>query len=206
MSSDDGAYVNDLVGIVKALERLRADLAATGAAVPPPTSAAPSAEAPPRDDAPLARLFGVLDAFPSLVGYLKARRSEGLMVLDCEADVQDLLFLALKPHFPDMVYEEPTKKGAAGYSVGDFSVPSLKLVLEAKYVGSPQDAKAKADEIAEDIWKYTTQTDCQRIVFFIYDPHLCIADRPNYIGGLSAASGEFASKGRAVEIQTVIKP
>jgi hypothetical protein len=159
------------------------------------------------DAAPMGRLFEALDVFPGLVGYLNSRRDSGsIATIKSEADVQDLLYLSLKPIFPELVYEQPTEKGAAGYSIGDFQVPSLKLILEAKYVAKKADVKMRAHEIQQDIWQYTSQTDCERIVFFVYDPLLLIPDRPNYSTSLSAKSGEYISSGRAVEIRTVIKP
>ena len=152
-------------------------------------------------------LLEALKTFPTLVGYLNGRRSSGgPIVIASEADVQDLIYISLKPMFPDMVYEEPTKKGPAGYSVGDFSVPSLKLILEIKFIAARQDVKTKADEISEDIWKYTTQTDCERVVFFVYDPCLLIPDRANYTRSLSAIPGDFRSKGREVDIITLVHP
>jgi hypothetical protein len=152
-------------------------------------------------------LIAVLDGFPGLVGYLNGRRAAGgVTTVGSEADVQDLLYLGLKPMFPEMVYEQPSEKGAAGYSIGDFHLPSLRLILEAKYIARKSDVKEKADEIAEDIWKYATQTDCERIIFFVYDPNLLIPDRPNYARSLSTLHGDFKSGGREVEIRTVIKP
>jgi hypothetical protein len=156
---------------------------------------------------PVSQLISALDAFPGLVGYLNGRRAGGgVTSVDSEADVQDLLFLSLKPIFPEMVYEQPTDKGAASYSVGDFHLPSLKLILEAKYVSRREDVKRKADEIAEDIWKYATQTDCERIIFFVYDPKLLIPDRPNYARSLTTRDADFRAAGRDLEIRTVIKP
>jgi hypothetical protein len=155
----------------------------------------------------LEQLVEALNGFPTLVGYLNGRRpSGGPIVIQSEADVQDLIYIGLKLRFPDMVYEEPTKKGPAGYSVGDFSVPSLRLILEVKFVGAKQDVKTKANEISEDIWKYITQTDCERIVFFVYDPYLLIPDRANYARSLSTTPGEFKSKGREVDIITLVSP
>ena len=152
-------------------------------------------------------LVRILDTIPALVGYLNGRRPSGsTLAVTSEADVQDILFVSLKPSFPELVYEEPTKKGAVGYSVGDFSLPSLRLILEAKLIAARDDVKRKADEIAEDIWKYTTQTDCQHIIFFIYDPKLAIPDRINYASSLSARSGEFRARSRDVQIITIIKP
>lgn len=185
-----------------AIERLRADLAGLGAgslSEKPQPATQPSA-----DFAPLQVLLNALDTFPTLVGYLQGRRkTREFLVLADEADVQDLLFVALKPIVPELVYEEPTKKGAAGYSVGDFSISSLKLILEVKYIKERSDVKAKADEIAEDIWKYMSQTDCQRIVFFVYDPNLLIPNRTSFVKGSSA---QLESDGRQIEVQTIIKP
>lgn len=161
----------------------------------------------PAPAASLDTLIKALDAFPTLVGYVNSRRSKGtLLAIDSEADVQDLLYLSLKPLFSDLVYEQPTEKGSAGYSVGDFSIQSLQLILEAKYVAEKKDVKARADEIAEDIWKYANQTDCKFIVFFVYDPNLLIPDRANFARLSSATGGDFKAKGREVEIITVIKP
>ena len=168
----------------------------------------PSAKAPPQAlPPPMERLLEALSTFPALVGYLNGRRpSGGPTAIASEADVQDLIYVSLKPIFADMVYEEPTRKGAAGYSVGDFSIPCLKVILEIKFIAARQDVKSKADEISEDIWKYTTQTACESVVFFVYDPQLLIPDRANYARSLSTTSGNFRSKGREVDIITVIEP
>jgi hypothetical protein len=187
--------------VAAAVGDLRADLLNQGVACPP------AKELPPALPPYVERLLEALNTFPALVGYLNGRRpSGGTAVIRSEADVQDLIYVSVKPIFPDMVYEEPTRKGAAGYSVGDFCIPSLKLILEIKFVGGREDVKAKADEISEDIWKYTTQTDCERVVFFVYDPHLSIPDRANYARSLSTISGDFRSKGREVDVTTVIRP
>jgi len=155
----------------------------------------------------LMRLMAALEGFPTLVGYLNGRRASGsMLVVTSEADVQDVLYLALKPGFPDLIYEEPTKKGAASFSIGDFSIPCLGLILEAKYIAVKADVKAKQNEICEDIWKYSTQTECRRVIFFVYDPHLLIPDRANYARALSRKADEFIADGRQVEIQTVISP
>lgn len=187
--------------IAAALAHLRVELQNHG--VGRPSARQPVHPVPPS----LERLIEAVNTFPALVGYLNGRRPSGEpRVIRSEADVQDLIYVSVKPIFPDMVYEEPTKKGAAGYSIGDFSIPCLKLILEIKFVGAREDVKAKADEISEDIWKYTTQTDCERVVFFVYDPHMLIPDRVNYARSLSAAPGSFRSKGREVEIITLIRP
>jgi len=207
MTNEWQAFKRDSLAVIQSVSRLHAHLAEAGVSAGPSAEGIRPPRVAPREPVGIPELFHILDVLPSLVAYLKARRAtRRLMQIDSEADVQDLLFLALKPSFPDLVYEEPSRKGAAGYSIGDFRIPSLQLILEAKYVATVSDAKAKADEIAEDIWKYTSQTDCQRIVFFTYDPLLLIPDRANYVRALSASVDDFRCRGRPVEIQTVIKP
>ncbi len=119
----------------RTLAQMQAELSALG--VRSLDRAADSASSPgpsPEGAAPLSRLFRTLDSFPTLVGYLQGRRSDPLLVMKNEAAVQDLLYLSLKPMLPELVFEEPTHKGAAGYSIGDFSLMSMKLILEVKYV------------------------------------------------------------------------
>lgn len=193
--------------IVKTLRLLATDIKSLGARTERGGNVSPLHTDVYSEPSRLGSLLEILDAFPTLVGYLNGRRgSAKATMVQSEADVQDVLYLALKPAFSDLVYEEPTKKGAAAYSIGDFSVPCLNLILEVKYVGSATDVKGKADEMCEDIWKYSTQSDCRRIVFFVYDPFLLIPDRANYTRALSAKAGEFSASGRLIEIQTIIKP
>lgn len=202
MPSDWERLVESVDWARRRVARLHADMRSREAIQRPAPSTSESAPV-----ASLDTLMKALDAFPTLVGYVNSRRPKGaLLAIDSEADVQDLLYLSLKPLFSDLVYEQPTEKGSAGYSVGDFSIPSLQLILEAKYVAEKKDVKARADEIAEDIWKYANQTDCQFIVFFVYDPNLLIPDRANFARLSSATGGDFKAKGREVEIITVIKP
>jgi REase_DpnII-MboI len=201
MSNEFDALESKARNIVQRMTSLRRQLIQSGL-VPNPTTVSAEELA-----LPITRLIEVLDAFPGLVGYLNGRRGgKGVAAVESEADVQDLLYLSLKPIFPELVYEQPTKKGSAGYSIGDFHIPTLNLIVEAKYVNKPSDVKARADEIAEDIWKYTSQTDCERIIFFIYDPKILIPDRPNYAKSLSAKPGEYKKAGRDIAIWTVIKP
>ena len=151
------------------------------------------------------RLMTALDSFPTVVGYLNGRRpSTSGKQVKSEADVQDILFTILKPMFPTLVFEQPTEKGAVGYSIGDFALAELELIIEAKYIDSRGDVKKVADEIAEDIWKYSNQTTCERIVFFVYDPGLLIPDRESFKQVYTA--GDYRVRGRTIDISTVIKP
>ena len=143
---------------------------------------------------------------PDSIGYLKTRRVQPFGVVDSEANLQDLVYLSLKPYVRDLQYEIPTNKGAAPFSIGAFWMPSLSLFIECKYVGRREDVKRVADEISEDIWKYSTQTSCERMLFVAYDPGLHIPDRPQFVRGVSAKPNSFKAGGRGIIIDTMIVP
>ncbi len=152
-------------------------------------------------------VFYILDSFNDCAAYLKSRREKvRTFEMNSEAPVQDLLFVMLKPVFPDLTFEDPSAKSAASYAIKDLYIPSLKLVLEAKYIGSRGDVKLIEKQLADDIWKYSSNLDCEELIFFIYDPLLCISDRRNFIKKMSRSVGEFINNGRQILIKTKVCP
>lgn len=154
----------------------------------------------------VSEIRAALAALPDSIGYLRTRRAEPFATVSSEADFQDLIYLTLKPFFRDLQYETPTAKGSASYSIGDFHVWSGNLIIEAKFIGGKPDVKRVADEIAEDIWKYSTQTKCRYILFVVYDGNMLISDRPQFVAKASATDGTFKAAGRQIEIDTLIVP
>ena len=152
------------------------------------------------------RLVQLLSVLPDSIGYLQFRRSEPFAKVESEADFQDLIYLGLKPTIRDLQYEVPTNKSSFGFSVGDFYVPSSKLIIEAKYIGKRSHVRRVAAEIAEDIWKYASQTPCEGIIFAVLDRLMLIPDRPQFIAGATAERGAFTVEQRAITIETVIVP
>jgi hypothetical protein len=170
---------------------------------PEPTAA----HASPQDVLQRDYLLSLVEEFHACVAYLHGRRMKvKTLEITSEAAVQDLLYLMLKPVFPELSFEDPSPKSTASYAIKDFSFPSMKLVLEAKYIGERSDVKAVEKQLADDIWKYSTHSDCEDLVFFIYDPNLYIADRRNFAAKMSRKRGEYIHQGRPVRIQTIIKP
>jgi len=152
-------------------------------------------------------LLSLLEAFNDCVAYFRGRRVKApILEVASEAAVQDVLFLMLKPVFPELTFEDPSPKSAASYAIKDLYFPSMKLVLEAKYVGSRADVKAIEKQLADDIWKYSAYPDCEYLIFFIYDPYPHIADRRNFAARMSRKQGEFLNLGRQVQINTIIRP
>lgn len=152
-------------------------------------------------------LLDLLEAFTDCVAYLTGRRVKATTLeLESEAAIQDMLFLMLKPVFPELTFEDPSPKSAASYAIKDLYFPSMKLVLEVKYIGTRSDVRAVEKQLADDIWKYTAHPDCEDLIFFIYDSNTKISDRHNFVHNMSRKPGEFVNKGRSIRIQTIIKP
>src|SRR5205807_1712214 len=112
-----------------------------------------------------------LEEFNECVRYLRTRRSSGAVLqLDSEADVQDALYLILRPWIRDLVPEAPTERVGNRYSIRDFRSRALNLVIEAKYVRDKQHGRNISKELHDDIEVYRHTEFCSTIVFFIYDP------------------------------------
>src|SRR4051812_5930374 len=62
-----------------------------------------------------------LREFDACVRYLNTRRSAGAVIdIQSEADVQDVLYLLLRPWIVDLVYESPADKSSNRYVIKDF--------------------------------------------------------------------------------------
>ncbi|MEM6332108.1 MAG: hypothetical protein AAF823_02070 [Planctomycetota bacterium] len=125
----------------------------------------------------VAEVISALDRFQDCVRYLNTRRSKGAVLnLGSEADVQDTLYVMLRPWIPDIVSENPTDKVANRYSIKDFLIPSAGVVIEVKFIRDKQHGKSISAEIHDDIEVYRHHPRCKHIVFFIYDVDGLIPD------------------------------
>lgn len=90
--------------------------------------------------------------------------------IENEKEIQDILWLMLKPFFDDLVDEQFLPKlGHSSYKP-DFALPSLRILLEVKFVKKRGDFKKIEKEIMEDSVGYLTKTkDYDKIIVFIYD-------------------------------------
>lgn len=88
-----------------------------------------------------------------------------------EREVQDILWLVLRSVFDDLVDEDTLPKFGHSTYKADFGIPSLRLLVEAKYARSASDFKAVEKEIMEDSVAYLRDTGgrYESIVVFIYD-------------------------------------
>lgn len=125
------------------------------------------------------KVVAALQEFSECVRYLNNRRSKGTVInIRSEADVQDAIYLMLRPWIHDLIWENPTDKVGSRYSIKDFLSKELNLVIEAKYVRDKKHGKEISAELHDDIETYRHHPHCSTIVFFIYDPETHIPDVP----------------------------
>lgn len=131
--------------------------------------------------APAPRVGPVLYAlreFDACVRYLNTRRSAGAIInIESEADVQDVLYLLLRPWIVDLVYESPADKSGNRYVIKDFSSAAGCFVVDAKYVRNEEHGRLISKELHDDIEMYRTHPRCKDLVFFVYDPNALIPDQ-----------------------------
>ena len=87
-----------------------------------------------------------------------------------EREVQDILWVILRPVFDDLVDEETLRKVGHSSYRADFGIPSLGLLIEVKYARKASDFKLFEKEIMEDYLAYLKENGpYQRMAVFIYD-------------------------------------
>ncbi len=119
-----------------------------------------------------------LQEFDACVRYLNTRRSAGAVInIQSEADVQDVLYLLLRPWVVDLVYESPGEKSANRFVIKDFSSMTGRFVVDAKYIRDKEHGRSISKELHDDIEMYRTHAHCDDLIFFVYDPDALIPDQ-----------------------------
>lgn len=145
-----------------------------------------------------------LEQFMECVRYLNTRRSTGTKLsLQSEGDVQDAMYIMLRPWITDLVYENPTDKVGNRFAIKDFISKSCKTIVEAKFIRNEAHGKSITKELHDDIEIYRHHQYCEHLVFFIYDPDSLIPD-------VSAIRREMSTErnydGKILHCHTIVKP
>lgn len=123
------------------------------------------------------KIVSALEQFPECVRYLNTRRSSGAVIdINSEADVQDVVFLMIRPWVTDLVPENPTDRFASRYAIKDFVSMELETVVEAKFIRDKKHGRDISKELHDDIEMYKNHPSCKHLVFFIYDRDAVIPD------------------------------
>jgi REase_DpnII-MboI len=90
--------------------------------------------------------------------------------VDNEYHVQALLWAMLAPVFPDLRREEYAPQVGPIQPRVDFGIPSLRLLIEAKFARTRSALKETVNEIAQDNSNYfTTPSPYDRLLVFVWD-------------------------------------
>jgi hypothetical protein len=150
------------------------------------------------------KIVSALEQFPECVRYLNTRRSSGAVIdINSEADVQDVLFLMLRPWITDLVPENPTDKTASRYSIKDFISKERESVIEAKYIRDKKHGRDISREMHDDIEMYKNHPHCKHLVFFVYDRDAII---PDVAALKKQIEGVRHYDGKKLTVFCVIKP
>jgi len=160
------------------------------------TSSQPSAE--------FASIVGALENFMECVRYLNTRRSGGAVLsLESEADVQDAIYLMLRPWVKDLVPEDPSGRIGNRYTIKDFISVSARTIVEAKFIRDKEHGRAISKELHDDIETYRHHPHCDSVVFFVYDPDTHIPDCDALKRAIHAAR---VYDGHALNVLLIVKP
>jgi hypothetical protein len=90
--------------------------------------------------------------------------------IDHEYHVQNLLWVMLAPIFPDLDDEQYLAKIGQKSPRADLYIPSMKLIVEAKFLRAGGKMQKIIDEISSDTGLYNAMgNDCAGIIPFIWD-------------------------------------
>jgi hypothetical protein len=90
--------------------------------------------------------------------------------IDNEYHVQNLLWATLAPIFPDLDDEQYLVKIGQKSPRADLHIPSMRLIIEAKFLRRGEPMQRVIDEISSDTGLYSAMgNDCAGIIPFIWD-------------------------------------
>ena len=154
----------------------------------------------------IAPLLLALSEFDACIRYLNTRRSAGAVInIESEADVQDVLFLLLRPWILDLVYESPADKSGNRFAIKDFASASGRFVLDAKYIRDKEHGKNISKELHDDIEMYRTHPRCDHLIFFVHDPSLFIPDQRALKDAIEVRRSYGAAREKCLDCHLVIK-
>jgi REase_DpnII-MboI len=125
----------------------------------------------PSIPSPLEQIVGICNNFHKIVTRLKVRHSQrATLEINDEYDVQDLLHSLLYLYFTDIRAEEYTPSHAAKCSRVDFLLKNENIVIEVKKTRHGLTGKEVSTELFEDIHRYQSHPNCNKLICFVYDP------------------------------------
>lgn len=105
--------------------------------------------------------------------------------IEREEHLQDILYLILKPLFPDLVYEDPLPKSGMRSTRPDFGIRSMRLAIEAKYVYRSSDfGKIQQDIESDSVGFFANHSLYDKFVVFVYDASRSVERHHTFLSGI----------------------
>jgi hypothetical protein len=110
--------------------------------------------------------------------------------VDHEYHVQDLLYFILAPIFPDLKDEEYFPSLGQKQPRTDLFIPSLRLIIEVKFLRQTDKMAKVIDEVSSDASLYLTEgTNYSGIIAFVWDESRRVEEHPLLQEGLRKIRG-----------------
>ena len=106
-----------------------------------------------------------------------------------EKDIQSMLWLILRSIFNDVIDEDPSPKFGHRFSIVDFRIPSLSLLVEAKYIRRKADFVGIENEIKVDSIDYLRTIQYREMIVFIFDESASVQEHQITISALEKIPG-----------------
>lgn len=107
-----------------------------------------------------------------------------------EYHVQNMLWLLLAPLFPDLLDEDSTPKVGPVQPRADIGVPSLRLIVEAKFMRADDPPKKMVEQIAQDASLYLVPgSKYNKLIPFIWDDSRRTERHEEMIRGMRQIAG-----------------
>jgi hypothetical protein len=129
-------------------------------------------------------ILQVLNNFDNASRNLRDARRAGKenYKINDEYDVQDLLYVMLKPIFPNLETEDPVPKIGGRGSRIDLVLKEYGILIETKMIkNSDQNENKYIKELKEDFESYHSFPGIKNLIVFVYDPFRKTRDRNNFI-------------------------
>lgn len=132
---------------------------------------------------------------------LARRKGHDSFQINDEYDVQDILYVMLKPLFPTLTDEEPTPKVGAKYNKIDLILREHGLMIEVKMIkASDTDEKKFIEQLKNDIQSYYRYSYLRELLVIVYDPQNKTRDLQNFY----ELNGTQEIQGVRFEVQVIV--
>ena len=147
-------------------------------------------------------IYQVIENFPEAIKKIKNRR-KGKKVYEFkdEYDVQDILYVMLKPLFPSLKEEDPIPKVGVNSTKIDLINREEGILIEVKMIKeSDVDESKFIKQLKEDIQSYHLCQWMNSLICFVYDPFDKTKDRNNFYD----LNGQQTIQGKTFTVEVIV--